>query len=146
VKDIQIYDNLEEDDRILFDKRAKPLKVIAIEDDQIKIKGPSGGEYILFKAEEKQRVLTSKEDSRDYASYVENLREIGEWEKTDETTWKHSKSDAKFTIEKKKTGFWTIKSDDFNLREEIDLPLYGYSAKEFAIKDIQKFINKHPEG
>ncbi len=146
MRDTEAYHNLEEDDRILFDSRAQPLKVVEVEDDQIKIEGPSGGEYILFVAEEQERVLVSKEGGRDYASYIENLRKVGEWEKTGENKWEHSKSETEFKLEKKETGYWTIKTDDFNIEEEIDLPLYGYSDREFAEEDLKKFIKKHPEG
>lgn len=146
MKDTEVYSTLAKGDRILFDSRAQPLEVVKIEDDQIKIEGPSGGEYILFIAEEQDRVLISKEGGRDYASYIENLRKVGKWQKTDEKTWKHSKSNAEFRLEKKETGYWTIRTDDFNLEEEIDLPLYGYSDQEFAEEDVEKFIKKHPEG
>lgn len=146
MKDTEIYLNLKENDRILFDNRAQPLKIVKIEDNQIKIEGPSGGDYILFVAEEQDRVLISKEGGRDYASYIDNLRKVGEWQKTDENTWNHSKSGAEFKLGKTETGYWTIKTDDFNLEEEIDLPLYGYSDREFAEEEVEKFIKKHPEG
>lgn len=146
MKDTEIYQDLEKGDRILFDSRAQPLKVKSVEDDQINIEGPSGGEYILFVAEEHDRVLISKEGGRDYASYIENLRKVGNWEKTGENTWKHSKSGAELKLEKKETGYWTITTEDFNLEETIDLPLYGYSDREFAQKDVEKVIKKHPEG
>lgn len=144
--DTEIYSELSIGEKILFDSRSKPLEVIEIEEDQIKIKGPSGGEYILFKAEKQDKVLVSKEGKRDYASYIENLRKVGKWVKKDSETWKHTKSDAEIKLDKKDTGYWSIKTDDFNLEEEIDLPLYGYSDQEFAEEDIKKFIGKHPEG
>lgn len=146
MKDTKIYSNLRENDSILFDSRSKPLEVVKIEEDQIKIEGPSGGEYILFVAKEQDRVLISKDGGRDYASYIENLRKVGKWEKTGERTWKHSKSGAEFKLEKKETGYWTIETDDFNIEKEIDLPLYGYSNQEFAREDVKKVIKKHPEG
>ena len=65
MKDTKKYQKLEENDRILFDSRTQPLKVKKLEDDQIKIEGPSGGEYILFIAEKQDRVLISKEGARD---------------------------------------------------------------------------------
>lgn len=146
MKDTEIYGSLEKDDRILFNSRAKPLKVVEIEDDQTKIEGPSGGEYILFVAEEQDRVLISKEGGRDYASYIDNLHKVGEWVKTGENYWEHSKTGSSFRIEKKETGYWTIKTDDFDLEEEINLPLYGYSDREFAEEDVKKVISKKPEG
>lgn len=146
VKNHKVYQNLEEKDKILFDSRSKPLKVIDIQENQIKIEGPSEGQYILFVAEEKNRVLISKEDKRDYASYVENLRKIGEWQKTGDKSWKHSKSKADIRLEQKETGYWTIKTEDFNLEKEINLPLYGYSNRELAEEEVKKFINNHPEG
>lgn len=146
VKDTEIYQALKTGDKILFDSRSKPLEVKEIEKDQIKIQGPSGGEYILFVAEEKDRVLISKENKRDYASYVENLRKVGEWRQKSENKWKHSKSGSEIKLEKKETGYWTIKTEDFNLEKEIDLPLYGYSDHDFAVEDVEKLISKHPEG
>lgn len=146
MKDTKIYKKLEEGNHILFNGRSQPLEVTEIEEDKIRIKGPSGGEYILFIADQKDRVLISKEGKRDYASYVDNLRKTGEWRKTGKYVWKHSKSRAEIKLEKKETGYWTIKTDDFNLKSEIDLPLYGYSDREFAKEDVEKFIKKHPEG
>lgn len=146
MKDTELYRKLEKDDRILFESRAQPLKVAEIGEDYITIEGPSGGEYILFVAEEQDRVLISKEGARDYASYVDNLRKVGKWEKTKENKWTHSKSGAELKLEKTETGYWTIETDDFKLEEEIDLPLYGYSGREFAEEDVKKFIKKHPEG
>lgn len=146
MKDTEKYDELEAGEQILFDERTQPLEVEEVEEDQIKIKGPSGGEYILFIAEQKDRVLISKEGERDYASYIKNLRKAGKWKQIDEKTWQHSKSGAEIELAKKETGYWTIKTDDFDLEKELDLPLYGYSDREFAEEDIQKFIKKHPEG
>ena len=145
MNDTEIYSNLSKGEKILFDSRSKPLEVTEIDQDQVKIQGPSGGEYILFKAENQERILVSKEGKRDYASYIENLRKVGEWEK-DGNVWRHSKTDARIELDKKETGYWTIKTDDFNLEEDIDLPLYGYSDLEFAEEDVRKFIGKHPEG
>jgi len=31
-------------------------------------------------------------------------------------------------------------------KREIDLPMYGYSDREFAREDLKKIIKKHPEG
>lgn len=146
MKDIKIYQELEEGEKILFDSRAQPLEVSNIEDDQIQIEGPSGGEYILFIAEEQQRVLISKEGNRDYASYIENLRKVGKWQKKENDNWQHSKSGAELKLEKNETGYWTIKTDDFDVKKEVDLPLYGYSGKEFAEEDIEKIIKNNPEG
>ena len=142
----EIYSNLSKGEKILFDSRSKPLEVREIEQDQVKIQGPSGGEYILFKAENQEKILFSKEGKRDYASYVENLRKVGEWEKKEGNVWRHSKTDAEIKLDKKETGYWNIITDDFNLEEDIDLPLYGYSDLEFAEEDVRKFIGKHPEG
>lgn len=146
MKDTEIYRSLQENDKILFDSRSQPLKVVEIEEDQVKIEGPSGGKYILFIAEEKDRVLISKEDKRDYASYIENLRKVGEWQKIGGNTWQHSKSGAELKLEETETGYWTIQTEDFNLEEEINLPMYGYSDREFAEEDVKKIIKNHPEG
>jgi len=66
--------------------------------------------------------------------------------KTGKNKWSHSKSNSEFRLEKKDTGYWTIRTDDFNVEEEIDLPMYGYSDREFAREDLKKIIKKHPEG
>ena len=146
MKELEIYENLENGDRILFEGRAKPLEVMQVQEEQIKIRGPSGGKYILFVADKKDRVLISKEDKKDYASYIDNLRKVGKWKQNTENSWKHSKSGAEIKLEKKETGYWTIKTEDFDLQKEIDLPLYGYSEREFAEEEAEKFMKKHPEG
>lgn len=131
---------------ILYGDRSRAMKVREVETDKVKIEGPSGGEYILFEADDRDRVLVSKEGKRRYASYVENLRKTGEWTRTSEDTWKHSKTGAEIRLEQKETGYWTIKSEDFDLEQEINLPLYGYSDRETAIEEVEELIQKHPEG
>ena len=146
MEDVEVYQELEGGDRILYGDRAQPLKVEEVGEDEIQISGPSGGEYILFLTEDSGKVLVSKPGKRDYASYVDNLRKVGEWQHTEENLWKHSKTGAELRLEKKETGYWTINTEDFDLEEKLDLPLYGYSDRAFAEEDIEKFIKKHPEG
>ena len=78
VKDIDIFNSLEENDRILYNGRAQPLKVEEVKDDEIRISGPAGGEYILFVAEEQKRVLVAKPGNRDYASYIGDTLKVGQ--------------------------------------------------------------------
>lgn len=143
---LDLFQNLEEGDRILYSDRSQPLDVLEVKEDSIEVKGPSGGEYIIFRAEDSDKLLVARKGNRRYASYVENLRKVGEWQHLDENLWKHSKTGAELRLEKKETGYWSIKSEDFDLEEEIDLPLYGYSDREFAEEDIRKLIKDNPEG
>lgn len=136
-------DELEEGDRILFNDRAVPLTVEAVEEDRVVIEGPNGGEYEIYRAEDGS-MLVSRKGNRRYSSYCQELRKTGRWER-DGDRWKHSKTGAELRLEKNSTGFWTIRTEGVS-REQLDLPRYGYSRKEFAEEDAEKFVEKHPEG
>ena len=135
------YKNLSNGQKILFNDRKTPLTVEEVEDDRVLVAGPSGGEYELYKDED--TLLVCKPGNRRYASYCKDLRDVGEWNRGGDT-WRHSKTGAKVTLEKKDNGFWTIKSEKFG--DEIDTPMYGYSKKEFAEDDAEKFVKNNPEG
>jgi len=45
---------------------------------------------------------------------------------------------------KKDNGFWKLKSEKFG--EELDNPMYGFSDREAAVEEVEKFIGKRPEG
>lgn len=135
------FENFEEGDRILFNDRKTPLTVEKIEDDEMEVSGPSGGEYeIYFDGDTR---LVAKPGNRKYSSYCKDLRKVGEWEREDDE-WIHSKTEASIKVVKKDNGFWTLESEKFE--EDLDLPKYGYSSKEFAVEDAEKFVGKRPEG
>lgn len=136
---------LEEGDLVLFNDRKIPVEVTAVDENRLHVEGPHGGEYIIFPAEETDDLLVrNKKSGREYATYCRELREIGRWEREDDT-WRHTKTGAEIALERNEAGFWTLASDEFDL-EELDLPLYGYSEKEFAVEDAEEFISRHPEG
>jgi hypothetical protein len=135
------YSDLSEGQKILFNDRKTPLTVEKVEDDRVLVAGPSGGEYELYKDDD--TLLVCKPGNRRYASYCKDLRDVGEWNREGDT-WTHSKTGAEVTLKKKDNGFWTINSEKFG--SEIDTPMYGYSNKEFAEEDAEKFVNNNPEG
>ncbi|MFQ3308411.1 MAG: hypothetical protein ACI977_000646 [Candidatus Nanohaloarchaea archaeon] len=142
----ELFKNLEEGELILFNDRKTPLEVSGIrEDGTLDVAGPSGGEYEIYRAEEDEDILlVSKKGNRRYSSYCKNLRRVGEWVRKNEDRWEHSKTGAEIELVKNDNGFWTIKSDKFE--DEIDTPKYGYSSKEFAEEEAEKFVKKNPEG
>ncbi len=138
----ETFEQLEKGDRILFNNRKVPLEVENVDENRLHVKGPQGGEYIMFPAEEKpDLILIASKGSREYASKVEDLREVGQWEKTAEKRWQHSKSGKTIELAKNDTGFWTIKTE-----LEADVPKYGYSSREHAEEEIENLIEKNPEG
>lgn len=135
------FEEFEEGERILFNDRKTPLNIFDIGDERMLVEGPSGGEYeIYFDGDTR---LVAKPGNRKYSSYCKDLRKVGEWVREEEK-WIHSKTEASIEVVEKDNGFWTIKSEKFE--DELDLPMYGYSSKEFALEDVQKFIEKRPEG
>lgn len=144
MEDREIFEQLGEDDRILFNERKVPLEVSAVDENRVHVEGPHGGEYILFVSEETDDLLVrNKKSGRRYATYVENLREVGEWQQVNQNRWEHSKTGAFVELGKNESGFWTIETD---LDAEFDLPMYGYSDREFAVEDAEEVMRKHPEG
>lgn len=142
----EIFEDLEEGEKILFNDRKTPLEVAERQEDgSLTVEGPGGGEYEIYRAEDDEDVLlVSRKGNRRYSSYCEDLRRVGEWVREDENLWKHSKTDARIELVKNENGFWTIKSDKFE--DELDLPKYGYSSREFAEEDVEKFVKNNPEG
>ena len=136
-------EDLKEGEKILFNDRKVPLEVSKVEEDRVLVKGPSGGEYEIYKDD--GTLLWSKKGNRRYASYCNDLRKVGEWERK-EDVWKHSKTGNEVRIEKNSIGYWNITSEDFELSEEIDLPMYGYNDREEVVKEVEKIVKKHPEG
>ena len=140
---IKELEKLREGDRILFDERSQPLEAEKIEKDKILVEGPKGGQYQIFD-EDAKHFLISKPGDREYASYIQNLRKVGEWEKLEDGKFHHSDTEASLELVKKSTGFWTIKSSNFD--EDLDLPKYGFSNKEAAQEQLEKILKSNPEG
>lgn len=136
------FEKLEEGNRVLFNERKIPLKVENVDENRLHVSGPQGGEYIMFPAEEKpELILIANKGSREYASKVENLREVGVWEKINERKWRHSKSGEEIELMKNDAGFWTIETG-----LEADVPKYGFSSEEHAREEIKKLVEDNPEG
>lgn len=135
------YSDLSEGQRILFNDRKTPLTVEKVEDDRVLVAGPSGGEYEIYREED--ALLVCKPGNRRYSSYCKDLRDVGEWIR-EGNSWRHSKTGAEIELIENDNGFWTIKSEKFD--DEIDTPMYGYSKKEFAEEDAEKFVQNNPEG
>lgn len=135
------FEQFDKEDKILFNDRKTPLTVSEIDDDRMLVEGPSGGEYEIYYDGDTR--LVAKPGNRKYSSYCKELRRVGEWVREGDK-WSHSKSEASIKVVKKDNGFWTLESEKFE--GELDLPMYGYSSKEFAVEDVEKFIEKRPEG
>lgn len=135
------FEELEKGLKILFNDRKTPLKVLEKDSEKGIIQGPNGGRYEVYKDD--GTVLVSREGNRRYSSYCENLRSVGQWNRN-KNIWSHSKTGAEVILERKNNGFWTIRTE--GLEDEIDTPMYGYSDKEFAEEDAEKFVDGHPEG
>jgi len=143
-KGLKIFDELEEGDRILFNDRKTPLTVKKVGEEELKVEGPQGGKYILYTEEDAKYPLIAKPGSKKYSSYVKKLRKVGEWQKEDEKTWKHTKTDAEISLEQNSVGFWTLNVQNFD--EQLDLPKYGFSDFENALEEAEKLIDHNPEG
>lgn len=139
---INDLNDLKPGDKVLFSDRKQPLEITKIEEDHVLVEGPSGGKYEIY--EEEGTRLWCKEGNKKYSSYCKDLRKVGEW-KRENNQWGHT-SGTTISLEKNEIGYWTIKSEDIELEDELDLPKYGYSDKEKAEKDIEKVVRKHPEG
>lgn len=140
--DIETFRSLEEGDRILFNDRQIPLEVDERDDNRLHVKGPQGGEYIVFEAEEQERLLIAPKGRRSYAAYLDDLREVGKWIE-EENVWKHSKTGATVELVENEIGRWTVET---SLDADFSPPKYGYSDRESAEEDAEKLVEKHPEG
>ena len=135
------FEKFEKDDKILFNDRKTPLTIEEVKEEEMKVTGPSGGEYEIYYDGDTR--LVAKPGNRKYSSYCKDLRKVGEWIRT-EDEWIHSKSEASIKLEKKDNGFWTLKSEKFE--DELDNPMYGFSNREAALEEVEKFIENRPEG
>lgn len=143
MEEIKKPGELEKGDKILFKGRSRPLKVEKADEEKALIKGPLGGEYELFDAEDAKHLLVSKPGDRDYASYAENVRKIGEWKKK-EDEFTHTDTEASVKLYRNEAGFWNVKID--GLDADFDRPRYGFSNKEKAMEEALKIVEKNPEG
>ena len=134
-------DELEEGEKVLFNDRKTPLKVSEKKDETLLVEGPNSGEYEIYSEDE--TLLVCRKGNRRYSSYCENLRKVGEWQRNGDK-WEHTKTGAVIEMVRNDNGFWTLNSDKFG--DELDLPKYGYSSKEFAEEDAEKFVGNNPEG
>lgn len=135
------FEKFEKDDKILFNDRKTPLTIEEVKEEEMKVTGPSGGKYEIYYDGDTR--LVAKPGNRKYSSYCKDLRKVGEWIRT-EDEWIHSKSEASIKLEKKDNGFWTLKSEKFE--DELDNPMYGFSNREAALEEVEKFIENCPEG
>ncbi|MFB6200200.1 MAG: hypothetical protein ABEJ83_04925 [Candidatus Nanohaloarchaea archaeon] len=136
------FENLQEGEKILFNERKLPLTVENRDENRVHVKGPRGGEYILFPAEENaELILYASKGSREYASKIESLEKAGDWRKIEETLWKHSQTGEEIKLEKNSAGFWTVKTG-----LNADTPKYGFSDREAAEEFAEKLIKDNPRG
>lgn len=142
-KSLEVFEELQAGEKILFNDRKIPLEVSEVEEDRVIVQGPGGGDYEIFTDE--GTLLWSKKGNRRYSSYCNDLRKVGKWTREDDT-WKHSKTGSEIWLEKNQVGYWTIKSEGVKVEEEIELPKYGFSDKETVEEEVEKFIEQHPEG
>lgn len=139
--DQETLEELEQDDRILFNDRKYPLVVKAVDENRVHVEGPQGGEYIIYPAEDDpDLLLVSRKGSRRYASKVEELRKTGRWVRESENAWEHT-SGTRIELVRNESGFWTLETE-----LPVDIPKYGFSAREFAMEEAEKLMEKHPEG
>lgn len=136
-------EELDAGDRILFGDRKKPLEVETTIEDGVIVRGPSGGEYEIYT--ENDSLLYCRRGNRRYSSYCKNLRKVGEWSRQGDS-WIHTDSELELRIEKNQIDKWTLKSEDIDLEEELDLPKYGFSEREVAERQAEKFMEANPEG
>lgn len=137
---------IKEGDRILFKGRKEPLTVEEKGEDCIYIKGPQGGDYVIFEApDDPDILLISNRGNREYSSLAENLREVGKWEKQGERVWRHSKTDAEISITDNDIGFHQIEVKGLD-KSRLDLPKYGFSEMENAVEEAENIIKDYPEG
>lgn len=141
-----VFQQLEERDRVLYNQKKHPLQVIRVAEDEIVVRGPEGGEYLLFPApDDTDVVLESRSGNREYASRVENLRIVGEWEAIGENRWEHTETGATVSVEKTDAGYWGLTIEDFNGAPP-DVPKYGFLKKTYAVAEAKTFMADNPEG
>lgn len=141
---VEDVSELSEGERILYGEKKTPLTVKQVEEGEAKVEGPKGGEYLLYNEQGAKHPLVSKPGNKRYASYAENLRKVGEWNRKDEKTWKHTGTKAKIQLVTSPAGFWTLDTENFD--EDLDLPRYGFSNLENAKEEAEKILEKNPEG
>ncbi len=137
------FDDLEDGDRILFSDRKQPLTVTDTGGDRVLVEGPQGGEYMLFRAEDDpDTLLVAAPGNRQYASYVEDLRIVGEWAEQGDGHWVHTDTGASIRLEKTDAGFWTLEVDGL----DADVPRYGFTTRDIAVEEAESLMRDNPEG
>lgn len=136
-------DDLEEDDFVLWSGKAQPLRVTEAGEGRVRVEGPQGGEYVVFRAPDDPDVLlVAKPGNREYASLVEDLRVVGHWER-DDTTWRHTGTGAELQVVETDNGTWTVTAEDI---PGPDVPRYGFLERELAVEEAERYARQHPEG
>lgn len=143
---VDVFQQVGAGDHVLFNDRKAPLTVETVEDGDVQVSGPKGGEYVLYRAADKQDlILVSKPGNWEYASKVVDLRIVGQWERIDDTRWEHTRSGAAVAVVRNELGYWSIVFDAFD-GETPDVPKYGFTEKSAAIDEALKFVREQPEG
>lgn len=143
---VSVLTSLEEGDRVLYSGKKTPLTVASVEDEEVTVEGPQGGEYLLFVApDDSNIVLESQSGNKEYARKVEDLRVVGEWLQTGDGRWEHTESGAVVELAETDAEYWTLDIQGFD-GEEPDIPLYGFMKKKFAVEEAQDFMDGNPEG
>jgi hypothetical protein len=140
----EVFDGLEEGERVLFGDKKVPLEVSEVGEERVFVEGPHGGEYVLFRSPDDGTLLHATRGNRRYASLLEDLRTVGRWEQLDEDTWEHTVSDAVVRLMQNDAGFWTIETEGLDV--DLDLPAYGFTDREAAEDAVEKLIGDNPEG
>lgn len=136
------FTGLAEGDRVLFNDRKQPLTVESVEEERVRVAGPHGGEYVLFRAEDSDAVLVASPGNRRYASYVKDLRVVGEWAERGDGRWVHTDTGAEISLEKTGAGFWTLQVSGL----DADVPKYGFTTREVAVEEAETLMRDSPEG
>lgn len=141
-----VFASLAKGDMVLYNDKKTPLTVTKTGEERVFVEGPLGGEYMLFRAEdEPDTILVAKPGNREYASYVADLRTVGRWQEVGEDAWRHSETGATISVEQNEVGYWTVTVDAFT-GDAPDVPKYGFTEKELAVKEARRLIESHPEG
>ncbi|MFB6076742.1 MAG: hypothetical protein ABEK12_01270 [Candidatus Nanohaloarchaea archaeon] len=99
----------------------------------------------LFQAEDDpDTLLVAKPGNREYASYVEDLRIVGQWTQIGDDRWEHSVTGAEIRVVETDAGFWTIAVDGFD--GDVDVPKYGFTEHGIAVEEAERLMRDAPEG
>lgn len=143
---VTVLEQLEDGDRVLYNEKKSPLTVESVEDEEVTVQGPKGGEYLLFIADDDpELVLESQSGNKQYSSRVDDLRVVGQWEQTGDDQWRHTRTGAEVSLVETGAGYWTVEITGFE-GEGPDVPKYGFTAKTHAREAAETFMEDYPEG